>query len=236
MATLNNAATSNSNNIAVWNYAYSATGDMLIVGYHHWSSVGSNLPTATYNGVPMNRAYRVHPNNSAFVGAFFWLANPAQGSNIIAITISGASNVRLLTATSYTGLDAPRSIYISSPADDEATITVANAQTTDWCIGNAGNTEAGTAGVGSGDTLISQRQKTGGIELTIAGVYEISGSGSTDIYLKMFSTDKKFVMFGGAFPLLPLTAIAEINGVTYANFSQVNGVLKANIASINGVE
>lgn len=90
-------------------------GDFLIVGFNNTSGSGDVVSSVTYNGVALTEvATHVVPNNN--FSSVWYLANPATGSNTLAISYSGSSDCRG-AVQSYTGVD------LTSPIDASASGT-----------------------------------------------------------------------------------------------------------------
>ena len=118
-------------------------GDFLVVGAFTNSST-TNL-TATYNGVSMTRLTFGGDASGGNKNAFFYLANPASGSNTLSLTRTGGTNIAYAVGA-YSGVDTTSPIDasvfdagINSTSFTSSSVTVSDAD--NWAMATFRNTD-----------------------------------------------------------------------------------------------
>lgn len=98
-----------------WSHTTSGSDRCLVVIVAISSTAGD--PSATYNGVSMTRQFKIS-NGTQF--CLFYLANPASGTNTVAVNMgfSSGSHSRAAVAMSYTGVHQSSTIDGSNTAND----------------------------------------------------------------------------------------------------------------------
>jgi len=88
-----------------WNHTYSGSDGLLTVGVGVGGNDGGVTTLATYDGVPMVSAGKVHTNNqtSGYV-ELFYLTAPSTGTNAIIVTCSTTKHL-IGGSVSFNGVD-----------------------------------------------------------------------------------------------------------------------------------
>jgi hypothetical protein len=120
-----------------WSHTCTGTNRFLAVDVSRLGTPGTTVTGITYNGVALSQIGAKSSATDALKVDCWGLANPASGSNTIAVTLSGAAAFAG-TAVSYTNVDqtTPTEAFNSATATNvgvaDATVTVTTVAANDW--------------------------------------------------------------------------------------------------------
>lgn len=140
-------------------YAFTCSGmNRLLTVFVDYLANDRTITGVTYNGVAMTAVYN-QSYNSARVHGYFYLANPASGSNNIVITLSGSGTQPIVSqALSYTGvaqsgtiMDVKNLNTTTGVSVSSRTVSVTTTIDNDWIVGYCFT--GGTISAGANTTM-----------------------------------------------------------------------------------
>jgi hypothetical protein len=166
------------NSAVTWSHTCTGTNRLLVVAVGHFNpaSVTPSLPT--YNGVSMTQLATFSPQNAEIEWAFYYLVNPASGTNTISAGYSGDPTQFYGHAVSYTGVEQTPTIVASGGTTGAGVTSLSRTLTGltvgDLIIGVFG----GSAGGASGGTGVTERAVTTN-DQSVMGEMIATGSSET---------------------------------------------------------